>query len=300
MADDSTLAPPDPEVEEATKAALEHRDAYAARVSTTTRNPHSAKKGRALKELMAMKPAERIIIQWRTAFGCPLSDEAKAQFTIECLGHKFSLADVRLWLEKHPQRNGKEQTTELVHLEFFFDGMLAEIQEDPSAFEKAFASMIESQLQEKRVSEFRNKLLARKRTVGSRSAAEKTDVSAEEAESGGSGSIVAEDDGEWRSYLKKPVQPTELSLRSTREAGCMLRFLVCQTSLSVSASEELGQVAFQEHFPIDGVEQEIKPSTKPLPTWVYWMGLFTTIFALIAFYAFFQVFKAALTSSAQI
>lgn len=294
MADVSTLATKDPEVELATKAALEHRDAYAARVSTTTRNPHSAKKGRSLKELMAMKPAERVITQWRTAYGCPLSDEAKAQFTIECLGHKFSLADVRLWLEQHQQRNGKEQTTELVHLEFFFDGMLAEIQEDPPAFEKAFAHMIESQLQEKRVSEFRDKLSARKRTVGSRSAAEK--ASAEDAEDGGSGSIVAEDESEWRSYLKKPVQPTELSLRSMREAGCMLRFLVCQTSLSVSASEELGQVAFQELFPIDGVEQEIKPSTKPLPTWVYWMGLFTTLFALMAFYAFFQVFKAALTS----
>ncbi|CAE7725171.1 unnamed protein product [Symbiodinium sp. CCMP2592] len=41
----------------------------------------------------------------------------------------------------------------------------------------------------------------------------------------------------------------------------MLRFLVCQTSLSVSASEVLGQIAFQEHFPIDGVAQAELAST---------------------------------------
>ena len=59
----------------------------------------------------------------------------------------------------------------------------------------------------------------------------------------------------------------------------MLRFLVCQTSISISASEALealesasrqvlGQIAFQEHFPIDGIAQEPSKSTKPLPRWV--------------------------------
>ena len=56
----------------------------------------------------------------------------------------------------------------------------------------------------------------------------------------------------------------------------MLRFLVCQTSISIGAGEVgqgldvarwtlfsnampvqvLGQIAFQEHFPIDGVAQD--------------------------------------------
>jgi len=280
----------DPEVEIATKAALEHREAYAARVSTTTRNPHSGKKGRSLKELMRMKPAERVITQWRSAFGAPVSDEAKAQFAIECLGHRFDLADVRLWLEQHPQKAGKETRTDLVHLEFFFDGMLAEIQEDPSAFERAFAQMVECQLQERRRVEFREKLRARQRrkAVGA--------AESEEAEGGGAGN-GSKDDSDWKTFLKKPVEPTQLSIRSMREAGCMLRFLVCQTSLSVSASEELGQVTFQEHFPIDGVEQEASKSTKPLPTWVYWMGILTAICALMTVFVYLQIAKAAMRSN---
>lgn len=244
-----------------------------------------------------MRPAERIITQWRTAFGCPVSDEAKAQFGFECLGHRFDLADVRLWIEMHKQRNGKELNTDCVHLEFFFDGMECEIQEDPGAFERAFARMIESQLQEKRCREFRKRLLARKRRVGLRTAA-KGDVDGEETEGGVATNSLDDDDREWQSYLKRPAQPTELSIRATREAGCMLRFLVIQSSLSTSASEELGQIAFQEHFPIDGVEQNILPSTKPLPTWVYWMGLVTAIFALITLYAFLQIAKGALKNHA--
>lgn len=275
---------PDPEVEVATRAALDHRAAYASRVSTTTRNPHTGKKGRPLKELMAMKPAERVLTQWRGAFGDPVSDEAKSQFGIECLGHSFGLADVRLWLEKHPQKAGKELQTDLVHLEFFFDGMLTEIQDDPPAFERAFAQMVESQLQERRRAEFREKLQTRqrRRTAG---------VDVGEVEGGGAATGAA-GDSDWKAFLKKPVEPTRLEVRSIRESGCMLRFLTCQTSLSVSAAEELGQVSFQEHFPIDGVEQEPSKSTMPLPAWAYWMGLVTAICFLLTVFAYMQIAKA--------
>eukprot|EP00439_Symbiodinium_sp_Y106_P016213 s6363_g2.t1 len=90
----------------------------------------------------------------------------------------------------------------------------------PVVFKKAFENMIEQQLQEVRLTEFRQRLAARKRGK-------------QEVSEGG------EDDDQWigKSYLKRPVPATELSIRSIREAGCMLRFLVCQTSLSVSASE---------------------------------------------------------------
>jgi len=282
----------DPEVEEATQAALGHREAYAARVSQSTRNPHSARKGRPLNELMKLSPEERVLVQWRTAFGCPISDEAKTQFSIECLGYTFVLADVRLWLEKHPQKARKELNTKLVYLEFFFDGQLAEISEDPAVFERAFENMIDSQLQARRMTEFRKKLGTRKRTGGMHKS---TEAGVEDAEGGGSASSCLEDDGEWRSYLQKPVQPTELTIRAMREAGCMIRFLVCQSSLSVSASEELGQIAFQEHFPVDGKEQEIIVSTKPLPRWVYYVGAFAAVFTLLTLYIFVHVFKDVFT-----
>jgi len=285
----SAPAVSDAEVEEATRAAIGHREAYAARVSNSTRNPHSAGKGRTPEELAKLSPAERVLVQWRTAFGCPVSDEAKAQFSIECLGHTFSLADIRLWLEHHPQRNGKEQVTDNVHLEFFFDGMLSEIADDPTVFESAFKDMIERQLQEKRVVEFRNKLAARRR--GTAGAAQ-----AEDAESGGRASSSGDDDKEWRSYLHTPATPSNLFLRSTREAGCMIRFLVCQTSLSRSASEELGQIAFQEHFPIDGKAQELPVATKPLPTWVYCAGFIAVLLVLLTFFTFWTAFKKVMAS----
>jgi len=283
----------DPEVEEALKAALGHREAYAARESQSTRNPHSARKGRPLAELMKLPHAERVLVQWRTAFGCPIADDAKTQFSIECLGQTFILADVRLWIEMHPQKARKELHTSTVHLEFFFDGQLAEIAEDPKVFEKGFEDMIEFQLQEKRRREFRKKLADRQQSAGARKRAADPQASVEDAEGGGSSSSCIEDDSDWRAYLKKPVPPTELNYRATREAGCMIRFLVCQTSLSVSAAEELGQAAFQEHFPIDGKDQDIVPSTLPLPKWVHCLSIFSAIFTLVGILILITVFKDA-------
>ncbi|OLQ14377.1 hypothetical protein AK812_SmicGene1544 [Symbiodinium microadriaticum] len=141
-------------------------------------------------------------------------------------------------------------------------------------FKKAFETMIEQQLQEVRLTEFRQRLAARKRGK-------------QEVSEGGA------DDDQWQSYLKRPVPATELSIRSIREAGCMLRFLVCQTSLSVSASEVLGQIAFQEHFPIDGVAQEPSKSTKPMPRWVYGLGACTAMMTVIGLTAWYQVMMVA-------
>mmetsp|Transcript_43301 Transcript_43301/g.116761 ORF Transcript_43301/g.116761 Transcript_43301/m.116761 type:complete len:87 (-) Transcript_43301:88-348(-) len=71
----------------------------------------------------------------------------------------------------------------------------------------------------------------------------------------------------------------------------MLRFLVCQTSLSITASEALGQIAFQEHFPIDGVEQDIPRFTGPTPKWVYAMMGFAAAMTLLLLVAWWQVLK---------
>merc|ERR1712060_502805 len=156
-------------------------------------------------------------------------------------------------------------------------------QED--AFTKAFEDMVEQQLQERRADEFRKKLTARRRN--------KSSASAESADGEGGGGL---DDDEWRKYLHKPLPATELSIRSMREAGCMLRFLVCQTSLSVSASEVLGQIAFQEHFPIDGVPQAPSTSTKPLPGWVYGLACCTAGMMSLTLLAWWQVVRAAATT----
>lgn len=254
------------------------KEAYAGRESTSTRNPHKASQpAPALAKAWAkLSPEERIIEQWRSAYGCPISDEAKAQFTLHTCGNKYSLSDVRLWLDKHPKNHGQEQGK--VYLEFFFDGSPNELTGQEDVFTKAFETMIEQNLQEQRAVEFRQKLAARRRGKASTA-----------SEGGESGENVGDDD--WKSYLHKPVPATEFKIQSFREAGCMLSFLVCQTSLSVSAAEVLGQISFQEHFPIDGKPQAPSTSTKPLPRWVYWMVAATSGMTMITLVAWWQVVR---------
>lgn len=234
------------------------------------------------KDWSRLSAEDRILAQWRASFGTPLSDEAKSQFCINACGKCFRLSDVRLWNQHHPrQSNGKEVCEQgKVHLEFFFDGCTAELSGQEDAFNKAFEDMVEAQLQERRVVEFRKKLAARRRR-GAGGEAEDADGE-------------AASDQDWKTYLHKPVPASDFSIRSFREAGCMITLLVCQTSLTVSASEVLGQIAFQEHFPIDGVAQGPSGSTKPLPRWVYGLGAFTASMAFFALVAWWQVMRTIL------
>lgn len=270
-------------------ASADHKTAYSGRQSTSTRNPHIAtSKAKKAKEFANLAPEELILEQWRTANGCPISDESKDQFQVKTSEHCHKLADVRLWVEHHSKGSRSVQDQGVIYLEFFFDGSPAQYGGNPDEFTKAFENMIEQQLQERRVMEFRKKLATRRRGGKARDADNRE--SPEDAiEGGGDG-----DDNEWRDYLRKPIPATNLSIRSIREAGCMLMFLVCQTSLSVSASEVLGQICFQEQFPIDGMAQEIKSSGKPLPRWVYIMMVFTAGLTIFTVFAWWMVLKEAM------
>jgi len=255
--------------------------AYSNRASTSTRNPHSAFQSTAKVPQFAHLPTEeRILEQWKAAFGCPVSDEAKAQFCIQALGRTFNLSDVRLWKQHHPAHS---KSASKIHLEFFFDGAQSELglSVNEEVFTKAFESMIEAQLQERRVVEFRKKLAARRR----RGKASEGETGFDEPDAD------CMDDGDWQQYLQKPIPASDFSVRSFREAGCMLTFLVCQTSLSIGASEVLGQIAFQEHFPIDGRAQDPSKSEKPLPRWVYIAGASTCVLTTLAMSAWWQVVK---------
>mmetsp|Transcript_49640 Transcript_49640/g.115072 ORF Transcript_49640/g.115072 Transcript_49640/m.115072 type:complete len:289 (+) Transcript_49640:54-920(+) len=271
------------------EAETRHRAAYGGRESTTTRNPHSAALEAltlSANDLAKLSPAERVLAQWRAAYGCPVSDEAKAQFCVPVFGRTFSLSDVRLWQAHHPQgSSSKDQAVVekgLIYLEFFFDGSPNEILGREEDFTRAFERMIEQQLQEQRLADFRRRLTARRRGKGGGASSEGEPSSEDGAQ-----------DEDWRSYLKTPVPATELSIRSMREAGCMLRFLVCQTSVSVAASELLGQVAFQEHFPINGVAQDPSKSSKPMPRWVYGMMVLAASLTMLFVLAWWQFVKQA-------
>eukprot|EP00418_Pyrodinium_bahamense_P085324 CAMPEP_0179072278 /NCGR_PEP_ID=MMETSP0796-20121207/31971_1 /TAXON_ID=73915 /ORGANISM="Pyrodinium bahamense, Strain pbaha01" /LENGTH=291 /DNA_ID=CAMNT_0020769431 /DNA_START=3 /DNA_END=874 /DNA_ORIENTATION=- len=276
------------------QATTRQRAAYGGRESTSTRNPHSATVqavSLAAKELARLSPEERILAQWRAAYGCPVSDEAKAQFCVNALGKTYSLSDIRLWQAHHPQSSSKDaNATEkgTIYLEFFFDGSPSEIQGHEEEFTKAFERMIEQQLQEQRLSDFRRRLTTRRRAKGPARREESGSGGCDTSAEGGASAAADED---WKAYLRKPVPATELSIRSMREAGCMLRFLVCQTSVSIAASENLGQIAFQEHFPIDGVAQEASRSTKPMPRWVYGMMVLAATMTLLFILAWWQIVK---------
>jgi len=260
-------------------AQVSHAGAYSNRASASTRNPHmAAKAAPSGLQFGHLDTEERILAQWQAAFGCPVSDEAKAQFCITALGRTFNLSDVRLWKQMHPAHS--KANKDKIHLEFFFDGAQSELADNVEVFTQAFERMIESQLQERRVVEFRKKLAARRRRGKGAGEPGCDEPDADYL-----------DDGDWQQYLQKPVPKSDFSVRSFREAGCCLTFLVCQTSLSVGASEVLGQIAFQEHFPIDGKAQEPSKSEKPLPRWVYYAGASTCVLSTLALGAWWQVVK---------
>eukprot|EP00439_Symbiodinium_sp_Y106_P053147 s1363_g7.t1 len=88
------------------------KGAYSGRQSTSTRNPHTARKALDAKALskLSTEDHDRVLAQWRASCGCPISDEAKAQFRIQCLEKTFDLADVRLWQLHHaPGKSGQVQ-----------------------------------------------------------------------------------------------------------------------------------------------------------------------------------------------
>lgn len=254
------------------------RDAYQNRDSTTTRNPHAAtKKPRSAKDLADLSPEDRVIAQWRSACGAPISDEAKTQFGVIMDGVNFPLGDVRLWGKSLNKQDGKE--TGSIFLEFFFDGSPTELENGEAPFIQAFEQKIATELQERRISTFRKKLAARKRRPHA--------DAADDAEGGGGADHG--DDDDWKSFLSQPAPATELSVRSIREAGCMIRFLVCQTSLSVAAAEALGQAAFPEFFPVDGIAQAPPTSGKPLPRWVYGLYAGAAVITSLALLAWGKV-----------
>merc|ERR1712224_435623 len=85
------------------------------------------------------------------------------------------------------------------------------------------------------------------------------------------------------------IPSADVAVRSYRDAGCMISFLVVQTSISISAAEGLGQVAFPEHFPVDGKLQDVPESTMPRPRWMNSMVLCTIIMVVCTLFAWYQV-----------
>eukprot|EP00746_Dinoflagellata_sp_MGD_P002045 gnl/MRDRNA2_/MRDRNA2_103947_c0_seq1.p1 gnl/MRDRNA2_/MRDRNA2_103947_c0~~gnl/MRDRNA2_/MRDRNA2_103947_c0_seq1.p1 ORF type:complete len:295 (+),score=59.95 gnl/MRDRNA2_/MRDRNA2_103947_c0_seq1:92-976(+) len=254
-------------------------DAYAGKQSSSTRNPHTATASVELDKLRRMEPEERVLAQWKAACGSPISDEAKTQFAVTVKGRQFLIGDIRLW--SHQNQNITNRSS--IHLEFFYDGSQSDLGDSGAEeFSQAFEAMVEEQLRERRVAEFRRKLQATNRRRAPRKA-EDSDA----LEGGGNSEGMGED--EWKLYLKQPIPSADVAVRSYRDAGCMISFLVVQTSISISAAEGLGQVAFPEHFPIDGKIQDVPESTMQRPRWMASLVLCTIIMVICTLFAWYQV-----------
>jgi hypothetical protein len=210
--------------------------------------------------------------RWESTFGAPIAFAAKKQFTIVVNDIKFSLADIRLvkqLADKDPNRGS-------LPLEFFFDGTCNE--ENLPAFNAAFEQKVEEQLQERRMVTFRKKLAARQRG---------TSATAEECE--------ALTDDDWQGYLAQKVDPTNLQIQQNREAGCMIIFTAIRASLSISACDTCGELAFPEYFcsAVEADEMLKEEKNMPLPRWVYFMMLIFMVSVMSALYALTAVVRGA-------
>jgi len=232
-------------------------------------NPHGAKKPPTDIKILQSKPIdERLRLQWENANGCPISDESKVSFDIHHT-HKgkpctYHIGDVRIWRRDRIQ----DTPSESIALEFFFDG--PELQ-DEATFMRSFESKLEIVLKEKRM---KNKTSKEQLTVNKRNVAKTVGDPFDDAMEMREVSLVEEE-----------FPDTKLKVEAFREAGCMLHFVVVQTTVNIHASETLGQMVFPEHFPVDGlVYVEPYVSWNQMPRW-YWILVFllgVTIFFTLA------------------
>ena len=59
-------------------------------------------------------------------------------------------------------------------------------------------------------------------------------------------------------------------------------------------AEVMGQIAFNEHFPIDGKDQEMPACDEPMPRWVHGMIWCTGLLGTVTIFAWWQVVKVAI------
>jgi len=232
---------------------------YMKKLSASTRNPHSARKPPIeLKVLLSKKYDERVRLQWQASSGCPISDEAKAAFIINHV-HKekpcqYQLADIRIW-------SRPISSADNISLELFFDGL--PLQEE-RRFMQMFEAKLEAVLKEKRMLNIKEKQGVKRRHA----------VTSEEGES--EVELTTK-------FADSEFPDTQLKVESFREAGCMLHFIVVQTTISIDAAETLGQLVFPEHFPVEGLGQYVEKSVpwRDMPCW-FWFLVFLLGITLIA------------------
>lgn len=227
------------------------------KISASTRNPHSARKQPTELKVLLSKPYdERVRLQWQTSNGCPISDEAKTAFIINHVHQEkptqYNLADIRIW----SRPIGSPDT---IALELFFDG--PSLQEE-RRFIQMFEAKLEAVLKEKRMRNMREKQGLKRRLA----------PVTEDGESDSAIELTT-------TFVDSDFPDTQLKVESFREAGCMLNFIVVQTTVSLGASETLGQLVFPEHFPVEGLGQYVEKAVpwKDMPWWYWFLVLLLVI-----------------------
>ena len=227
-------------------------------MSWRSKNPHSAFGSPAAiseVEMRELSFEKRIRKQWENCAGCPVDEDFKEKFVVRVSDKKFVIADMRIWQYK------LQTSTDLgtdIPIEFFFDGSESEI-EDKQAFIDSFQRLLENVVQERRIGEFRNKLASksgagmRKRGGGSvattgfemDSNSLRQPLAREETESTMDGFDALEggaffessergNEDSWKHFLAKDYEGTGLRVEGFRDAGCVLIFVVAQSTLSTN------------------------------------------------------------------
>eukprot|EP00746_Dinoflagellata_sp_MGD_P121956 gnl/MRDRNA2_/MRDRNA2_56978_c0_seq1.p1 gnl/MRDRNA2_/MRDRNA2_56978_c0~~gnl/MRDRNA2_/MRDRNA2_56978_c0_seq1.p1 ORF type:complete len:229 (-),score=38.65 gnl/MRDRNA2_/MRDRNA2_56978_c0_seq1:156-842(-) len=194
-------------------------------------------------------PEERVLAQWRSSFGCDISSAAKELLSMNCTGRSFELGDIRLWEARHEKAT--EELCGKVYLEFFFDeSNLHHGEAGSDAFSSAFETALEEGIQ------------AYWRSM-------RYDVDNEKAS--------LNDDSDPAMLL------TGVSSISYRHAGCMMSWIVVQSSMSVFAAEALWNLAFPQ-----GVEPETWPSFRE--DWRPFL-LLAVVLVMAVIYVLFMAFS---------
>jgi len=252
----------------------------AAMASYSTKNAHQAKPPPARNAFLNMPMGEVVKKRWEHSLGAHLMVDAKKRFTVTAGSKQYVLADIRLVradVSSDPDRSS-------LPMEFFFDGPSQLSDVNFELFNKAFEAKVEEQLQERRLQIFRRNLATRQRKGRK--------VVGEDAE-GGDFEGADADDESWKAYLSQRVDKTNLEIQGCREAGCMLTFIAIRATLSVSACQTLGEVAFPEYFatPEEAAEAAAEEDKEPLPRWVWFMVLLFIIMFCAASVAVMQLFQ---------
>ena len=227
--------------------------------SLSTDNPHQPAKQPPITSCCPHHDTDQVTSvrnTFKTCRGGPISEASKQAFAVSLNSTTFPLADVRLLL-------GPE-SPDFIDLEFFLDGEVDQLGDQPGNFSSALAEKISEHFKEECAKELRK--------------------------------ILQEKDAEsMEGFKQRKIPDLEISqlgadAEAFRDAGCMLRFIAVRMRLNPAAALFVGKTCFPECF---GGIAEI--DDRPVPGWLALVAVAAGVLLIAVVYAWGTIIRRALT-----